>query len=404
MDLKNFQSLSIFDKTATIAFFVTIFFAICIIAILAISKKRNDSQVIKRYVVGFVFGYSLSVILLLGFLKLDEYSAAGYTVKTSFYPVLAFVLTVLVLAVCAIVILLFKKEKFSLFAKIAGGIVGAFAIALIIALGVTNNGMVLSKADNAMLYIFTIVIVAIIVLLAVFCGKKEDPKLHTKSIVYASLSIALSFALSYVRFFELPQGGSITLASILPLLIYSYMFGIRRGIVAGVIYGFLQFIQAPWLYHPVQFLLDYPIAFSAIGLCGLFKEVGLFKSKPIVSFLLGGILAAVLRYLSHVISGVFIFGSADASYSAVAWSFLYNSFVFADLAIALVCGSLMFASKEFVKRLDVTASIKKEDMTDETENDDKPNADEAPIENTETVQTKTENTAANSESENAKQE
>ncbi|MCI5820148.1 MAG: hypothetical protein MRZ86_06150, partial [Acidaminococcus sp.] len=92
------------------------------------------------------------------------------------------------------------------------------------------------------------------------------------------------------------------------------------------------------------------------------------------------------------------------SYSAVAWSFLYNSFVFADLAIALVCGSLMFASKEFVKRLDVTASIKKEDMTDETENDDKPNADEAPIENTETVQTKTENTAANSESENSKQE
>ncbi|MGN1096801.1 MAG: energy-coupled thiamine transporter ThiT, partial [Christensenellales bacterium] len=265
MDLKNFKSLSIFDKSATIAFFVTIFFAIVIIAILAVCKKRNTTDKVRPYVGGFVFGYSLSVILLLGFLKLDEYSAAGYIEKNSFYPVLAFVLTILVLAVAAIIVLLFKREKFPLFAKIASGIVIAFAVALIIAMGVINNSMTLSAADNAMLYIFTIIIVAAIVLLAIFCGKKEDARLHTKSIVYASLSIALSFALSYVRFFEMPSGGSITLASILPLMIYSYMFGIRRGIVAGVIYGFLQFIQAPWLYHPVQFLLDYPIAFSAIG-------------------------------------------------------------------------------------------------------------------------------------------
>lgn len=362
MDLKNFKSLSTFDKTATIAFFVTIFFAIVIIAILAVCKKRNSTEKVRPYVGGFIFGYSLSLILMLGFLKLDEYSAAGYIEANSFYPVLAFVLTVLVLAIVAIIILLFKRDKFSLFAKIAGGIIVAFAVALIIAMGVLKNDIVLSAADNAMLYIFTIVIVAAIAVLAIFCGKKEDSRLHTKSIVYASLSIALSFALSYVRFFEMPSGGSITLASILPLMIYSYMFGIRRGIIAGIIYGFLQFIQAPWLYHPVQFLLDYPIAFSAIGLSGLFKEVGLFKNKPIVNFLLGGLIAAVLRYFSHVISGVFIFGSGDPNYTAVAWSFLYNSFVFADLAIALVAGSLMFASKEFVKRLDVSLPTSNKDV------------------------------------------
>lgn len=397
MDLKNFKSLSIFDKSATIAFFVTIFFAIVIIAILAVCKKRNTTDKVRPYVGGFVFGYSLSVILLLGFLKLDEYSAAGYIEKNSFYPVLAFVLTILVLAVAAIIVLLFKREKFPLFAKIASGIVIAFAVALIIAMGVINNSMTLSAADNAMLYIFTIIIVAAIVLLAIFFGKKEDARLHTKSIVYASLSIALSFALSYVRFFEMPSGGSITLASILPLMIYSYMFGIRRGIVAGVIYGFLQFIQAPWLYHPVQFLLDYPIAFSAIGLSGLFKEVGLFKNKPIVNFLLGGLLAAILRYFSHVISGVFIFGSGDPNYTAVAWSFLYNSFVFADLAIALVAGSLMFASKEFVKRLDVSLpvankDVKADDETEETVETGNAETDETKAETkVEAVNTTTEN-------------
>ena len=129
--------------------------------------------------------------------------------------------------------------------------------------------------------------------------------------------------------------------------------------MAGVIYGFLQFIQAPWFYHPVQFLLDYPIAFAALGVAGMFKEIGLFKNKQVVGFALGAFIAGILRYFSHVISGVFIFGSADASYTAVAWSFLYNSFVFADLAIALVAGLMMFTSKAFVARLEVNVSVKK---------------------------------------------
>ena len=130
--------------------------------------------------------------------------------------------------------------------------------------------------------------------------------------------------------------------------------------MAGVIYGFLQFIQAPWFYHPVQFLLDYPIAFAALGVAGMFKEIGLFKNKQVVGFALGAFIAGILRYFSHVVSGVFIFGSADASYTAVAWSFLYNSFVFADLAIALVAGLMMFTSKAFVARLEVNVSVKKE--------------------------------------------
>ena len=135
--------------------------------------------------------------------------------------------------------------------------------------------------------------------------------------------------------------------------------------MAGIIYGFLQFIQAPWFYHPVQFLLDYPIAFAALGVAGMFKEMGLFKNKQVVGFALGAFIAGILRYFSHVISGVFIFGSADASYTAVAWSFLYNSFVFADLAIALVAGLMMFSSKAFVARLDINVSVKKSDAKPE---------------------------------------
>ncbi|NCA68160.1 MAG: energy-coupled thiamine transporter ThiT [Clostridia bacterium] len=181
-------------------------------------------------------------------------------------------------------------------------------------------------------------------------GDKEQKENHTKSIVYAAVCIALSFALSYIRFFKLPQGGSITLVSLLPLMIYSYMFGIRKGILAGFIYGVLQAIQDPWIIHPVQFLLDYPIAFAMIGLSGIFKKY--FTKYPILAFILGGILAGVLRYSSHVISGIFAFSSfAGEGYSAVAWGFLYNSFALVDIAIAIIAGSAMFANKAFIKQL-----------------------------------------------------
>ena len=190
--------------------------------------------------------------------------------------------------------------------------------------------------------------IAVIVALALVFGKKQTDINKTKSVSYAAICAALSFALSYVRFVQLPQGGSVTLASLLPLMIYSYMFGIRRGVVLGAVYGLLQFIQSPWFIHPVQFLLDYPIAFAAIGLAGIFREKKLFDNKKPVQFALGALLVVILRYFSHVVSGIFVFGSGDPdNYSAVAWSFLYNSFAFADIAICIVAGCALFASKSF---------------------------------------------------------
>ena len=98
--------------------------------------------------------------------------------------------------------------------------------------------------------------------------------------------------------------------------------------------------------------MDYPIAFGGIGLAGLFKELNLFNDKKILQFVLGAVLASVLRYFAHVMSGIFVFGSGDPNYSAVAWSFLYNSFTFADIAICIVAGAGLFASKSFTSYLE----------------------------------------------------
>ena len=130
------------------------------------------------------------------------------------------------------------------------------------------------------------------------------------------------------------------------------MFGIRKGVVVGIIYGFLQFIQAPWFYHPLQFLLDYPIAFASIGLAGILNERNVLPKMKPLQFALGGLIAVTIRYLSHVVSGIFVFGSGDPNYGAVAWSFLYNAFTYADLAVCLVAGCSLFASKTFLRLVD----------------------------------------------------
>ena len=78
----------------------------------------------------------------------------------------------------------------------------------------------------------------------------------TKSLVYGALCIALSFALSYVKLFSMPMGGSVTLCSMLPLMFYSYRFGLSKGLLAGLAYGLLQLIQKPELgpVHQLGFL------------------------------------------------------------------------------------------------------------------------------------------------------
>lgn len=214
------------------------------------------------------------------------------------------------------------------------------------------NLMLSASAKDAALYILTFALIAAVLVLVLIFGKNPKGN-NTKAIVYAAIMIALSFGLSYLKLFPLPLGGSVTAASLLPIMMYCWIFGMKRGVIATVIYGILQFIQEPYFYHPMQFLLDYPIAFGAICLVALFKEIGFLKKYKPVQFALGAVVAVFFRYAAHIVSGIFVFGSGDPeNYSAVAWSFLYNSFCLADMAIALAVGVSLFAIKPFVKLID----------------------------------------------------
>ena len=95
---------------------------------------------------------------------------------------------------------------------------------------------------------------------------------NTKMMAMGAVCIALSSVLSMIKIWKMPQGGSITAASMLPLMLFSYVYGMGPGCLVGALYGVLQFIIEPYFLSVPQMLLDYPIAFGMMGLAGLFSR------------------------------------------------------------------------------------------------------------------------------------
>lgn len=175
-----------------------------------------------------------------------------------------------------------------------------------------------------------VLVVCAVALYAIARGKH---KWTTRMMANAAICMALSFVLSYIRLFKLPQGGSVTPASLLPIIAFAYCYGATPGLVVGIAYGFLQMIQDPWIVGVTQALLDYPLAFGCIALAGIAK-----KLPDSYGWLVGVALAGVGRFICHVLSGVVFFAEyADGTgLSPLAYSLGYNSFVFVDIAICAV--------------------------------------------------------------------
>ncbi len=129
------------------------------------------------------------------------------------------------------------------------------------------------------------------------------------------MMIALSTILYFTRIYTFPQGGSVTLGSMIPLILLSLRRGAKVGIIAGIIYGLIILYLEPFIYNPFQLLLDYPLAFGALGLAGLFRKL------PII-----GVAVAMLgRFVCHFLSGVIFFASfAPPEMSPIVYSALYN--------------------------------------------------------------------------------
>jgi len=199
--------------------------------------------------------------------------------------------------------------------------------------------------------LLAIVILALLVIAAVAAmkaasksEKASKTKLTAKQLAFCAMSIALATVLSNIKVFHFPTGGSITLLSMLVACLPGFFFGIVPGILTGIAYGVLQLLIDPYVLFPAQLVVDYILAFGALGLSGLF-----FKSK---NGLLKGYIAAVLgRYFFAVLSGWIFFGAyAWEGWSALPYSLVYNAiYIFAEAVITIIIIMIPAVKKSLAK-------------------------------------------------------
>jgi thiamine transporter len=133
------------------------------------------------------------------------------------------------------------------------------------------------------------------------------------------VAVALSVVLGLVRLYTMPQGGSLSL-EMLPVVFVAVRRGLVPGVATGVVYGLLQMaLPGAFIYHPMQAVLDYPLAYAAVGLAGLVRVGGWRTLAGAVA------VGCAARFVFHFLSGLIFFATyAPAWESPWLYSITYN--------------------------------------------------------------------------------
>ncbi|MGL5477810.1 MAG: energy-coupled thiamine transporter ThiT, partial [Clostridium sp.] len=150
---------------------------------------------------------------------------------------------------------------------------------------------------NSLIVIFTIIVFIF------YIRELKNKRLKTRELVIIGVMSAASFILHTIQFIKYPQGGGITLLSMLPILLLSIIYGARVGMTSGLIVGILELLIGGFVVHPVQILLDYILSNMFLGLSGIFGSDKKYK------YILGSGLAMFLSLVTCIISGVVFFGN-----------------------------------------------------------------------------------------------
>ena len=165
-----------------------------------------------------------------------------------------------------------------------------------------------------------------------------------RALAEGGVMVALATALSYLKLFELPQGGSVCIG-MLPIFFYCVRWGLKNGLLCSLAYGILQLIfDGAYAWGWTSMILDYVVAFTVLGFAGLFarRNGGIF---------VGTVLGCVLRFIVHFISGVTIYRIYEpvelfntTFTNPYLYSAAYNgSYVFIDMALCLVIFGVLYA-------------------------------------------------------------
>ena len=191
---------------------------------------------------------------------------------------------------------------------------------------------------------------------------------NTKVLVEGALMVALATVLCFIRIIRLPWGGSVTLLSMLPIVLFSIKRGLKAGFAASVLFSLIQLFQGildglfGWGLKPGMLIacifLDYLLAYSIIGIAGIFRKKGL------TGWIVGIAIAVTLRFLVHFISGVVIWHSYGelwegfSTENSVIYSLVYNGCYMLPELIFTLIGAVALLKVPQTSRLLLSDDIK----------------------------------------------
>ncbi len=189
----------------------------------------------------------------------------------------------------------------------------------------------------------------------------QTKKQKTRMLVEGAIMIALATILSFIQIVKFPWGGSITILSMLPIVLFSLRYGVKYGLGVAFVYSLIQFIQGMadgifgWGLTPVALIacifIDYIFAFTVLGIAGAFGNKKMFS-------IIGGVVVALFgRFVCHFISGVLIFNSFGELWSGFStdnswlYSLLYNGAYMLPEIIFTTAGAIILLKTPAIRRL-----------------------------------------------------
>lgn len=189
--------------------------------------------------------------------------------------------------------------------------------------------------DLAGMHWYTYAILAVLLIAGIAVCAKKSGRWTARRLAYAAMCIAIAFVLSCIKLFRMPQGGSVTPAAMLPLILFALACGPAQGLVVGCAFGLLQLIEDFYVIHPVQLLVDYPMAYAALAAACLANllPVKSDRARLPIAVLLG----YLGRYIMATISGAVFFAEYAGEQNAWIYSLGYNiSYLGVEALIAAV--------------------------------------------------------------------